>query len=582
MPKLRYVLGGIWENISRRRRLQLGLLMLVTLASGIAEVFTLAAVVPFLSVITDPEQLWQVPGLQSSVTIIGINQAEDLLLPTTVLFGLAAIISATVRLVNLWLNARLAALIGADISCDAFRRTLYQPYSVHVKRNSSEVITAATTQTNETVNLINNVLQLITSSFVIAALVVALILVDWQVTCTGAAVLGSTYIFLVFTNKQKLMSNSVLIAHNMRKQHKILQEGLGAIRDVLLNRSQKIYISIYSNTIIPMRLRQADNSYLASFPRYGIEAIGLILMAGMALVLKGQESDSTKLIPILGAFAIGAQRLLPAIQQVYSRWASIRSSSASVSAVLELLNQPLPIIKESLKSKMPTLNNKIVIENLSYRYSFDNPIILQKISFQIERGESIGIIGSTGSGKSTLINLIMGLLIPTSGKVTVDGIDINDSFNTDYLINWQSSIAHVPQSIFLTDNTIFENIAFGVPKEMINFQRVREVAWQAQIGDFIERSSDGYQTIVGERGIRLSGGQRQRLGIARALYKEARILILDEATSSVDVDTEAALMREINDSLADLTIIMIAHRLSTIESCDRVITLKRGKIKKIT
>ena len=254
----------------------------------------------------------------------------------------------------------------------------------------------------------------------------------------------------------------------------------------------------------------------------------------------------------------------------------MKSYSAAMQDVLEMLNQPLPPQFDRVKAM--EVSEAIQFDSVSYRYSSNLPDVLPKLDLSIRIGERIGIIGSTGSGKSTMVDILMGLLTPTSGKLLVDGKDIHDTAYPERLHSWRAAIAHVPQSIYLADSSVLENIAFGVPSNLIDFDRVRKAADQAQISNFIESSTDGYQTVVGERGIRLSGGQRQRIGIARALYKRAQVLVLDEATSALDVNTESELMRAVEKLSKRLTIVMVAHRLSTIGYCDRVFRLENGKL----
>jgi ABC-type multidrug transport system fused ATPase/permease subunit len=575
-PSTRTLLVGIWSHLNRRRRIQLGWVLVVMLASGGAELVSLGTVLPFLAVLSDPEQLWQQPLLQAMGSRVGFTEASQLLLPATLTFAVAALLAALIRMANLWLNGRLAAAVGSDLSCEAYRRTLYQPYGVHLRRNSAEVITSTTTEIHLTVIALNSLLQLITSAVVAAGLLSGLLLIDATVAFAAAALFGSAYGILAITARRELRRNSQKIAEASSQQLKALQEGLGAIRDVLLDGSQPTYLQIYRKADRPQRQLQARNAFLKAFPRYALEALGMVAIALLGGLLVLQRGSGADVIPLLGALALGAQRLLPALQQIYSGWASLKGQSAGIQAVLAMLNQPLPPHVHSTEPL--TLREGIRLTAVHFCYGPEQPEVLQGLELTIRRGESIGLIGSTGSGKSTTIDVLMGLQAPTAGRVLVDGIDLYDPNHPERLAAWRAAIAHVPQSICLVDSSVAENIAFGVPSHEIDLARVKYAAAQAQIASFIEASPGGYDSFVGERGIRLSGGQRQRIGIARALYRRAQVLVLDEATSALDAVTEQAVMRAVDEMRKDLTIIIIAHRLSTLQLCDRVIRLDKGSV----
>ena len=552
------------------------MLLVVMLASGGAELVSLGAVLPFLAVLSDLERLWQQPLVQALAARVGFTIASELLLPVTLLFAAAAVLAAFIRLVNLRLNGRLAAAVGSDLSYEAYRRTLYQPYRVHVQQNSAAVTTVITTQINLTVVALTSLLHLTTSAVVAAGLLAGLLVIDAPVAVALAALFGSAYWALAITARRELRRNGQKIAEASSQQLKALQEGLGAIRDVLLDGTQPTYLDIYRQADRPQRQLGAKNAFIGTFPRYALEALGMVAIAlvGGALVL--QRGSGAAVIPLLGALALGAQRLLPALQQIYRGWASLKGANAAIQSVLTMLNQPLPPLVQ-VAEPLP-LREGICLAGVHFRYGPDQPEVLRGVNLEISRGQRIGLIGSTGSGKSTTVDLLMGLLVPTAGRLLVDGEDLHDSSHPERLVAWWGAIAHVPQNIYLADSSIAENIAFGVPRHQIDQARVKQAAAQAQIASFIEETPEGYDAFVGERGIRLSGGQRQRIGIARALYKHARVLVLDEATSALDLATEQALMAEVNQLSKDLTIVMIAHRLSTVKSCDLVVKFECGVV----
>ena len=573
-----FLISGIWRHISKRRKMQIGLLFILMLCSGIAEIFSLAAVVPFLSILSDPKYVWSLPITQVFVKSLKLQNQNDLLFFITVIFIFAAITAAAIRLMNLWTNCRIASLIGSDISCKAYQKTLYQKYKFHLNRNTSSVVAATTTEINLTVATIDYFLQLITAFVIVISIVSALIIINPQVAFVSCFVFGFAYLVISKLVRKRLNLNSKIVAYGINEQLKILQEGLGAIREILLDSNQKTYLDIYRNADRPRRRKQAESQFLAVFPRYTLEALGLLIIAILSLFLKSQGTDSYFILPTLGTLALGAQRLLPSLQQLYAAWAGIKSNSAAVLQVVEILDLPIPR-SESQTIKSPLkFEHKILINDVSFSYSNSPPYILNSINLEIYPGDRIGIIGKTGGGKSTIIDLIMGLLEPTKGKILVDDKNIHDLNYPERLARWRAAIAHVPQSIYLADRTIAENIAFGFFGNNIDMNLVKSCAKQSQIEEFIENSKDGYNTFVGERGIRLSGGQRQRIGIARALYKKSKILILDEATSALDTSTENAVVNAIRSLNSDITIIMIAHRETTLEQCNKIIKIAEGKI----
>lgn len=373
-----------------------------------------------------------------------------------------------------------------------------------------------------------------------------------------------------------------------------IQEGLGGIRDVLLYGTQHIYHSRFMSHDSAVRRAQASGEVIGASPRYIIEAVGMILIVVLAYWLSPRQGGLTGAIPVLGALAIGAQKLLPQMQLVYSSWSSINGSHNQLEDVLGFLEKPA--LYENYQSvffkanytkinqtKLPKDFSQscqsplLALRNVSFRYDDNTPEVLNNINLEIPKGSRVGFIGKTGSGKSTLLDLIMALLQPTSGQIEVDGIPLNEH---NYR-NWQLRIAHVPQTIYLSDATIAENIAFGVPLEQIDLSRVKIASTKAQLSDFIERQPHKYQTHVGERGVRLSGGQRQRIGLARALYKQADILVLDEATSALDDLTEQSVMSAINALGNELTVLMIAHRVSTLRACDKIVELDNASVLRV-
>lgn len=569
-----YLIIQIWKNLTKRRKIHFLLVLILTIFTSFSELLSIGALIPFLTALTDPDLIFSRPSLKPIFQFLDINSPEEILLPLAIAFSLAAIFSGLMRLLQLWVNLRTVYAAGADLSEKVYHITLYQPYSFHVSRNSSSLINTAYTKTDSAVgNCILPLVNIITSGVILFSIMAALILLDPFVAFSALIAFGSVYLVIVKTFKMRLRINSKIIARETDRVVKTLQEGLGGIRDVLIDGSQEIYCKTYNQAIRSTSSAQSVNGFISASPRFVIEAIGMVLISVLAFLLVNRSGESNSVIPVLGTLAFSAQRMLPAVQNIYYSWSSLVGSFASLKDVVELLQQSVPdLSKEELVPL--TFERSINLENIDFKYKAGLPDVLNKINLTIRKGTKLGIIGTTGSGKSTLLDIIMGLLSPTNGALKVDGNKIDERT----VRAWQKNIAHVPQFIYLSDTTVEENIAFGVPQDRIDHDLVRKVAARAQISETIELMPDRYKTIVGERGIRLSGGQRQRIGIARALYKNAGILIFDEATSSLDNKTEYRVMEQISKLYDKVTIVIIAHRLSTLNGCDAIIEIENGKV----
>jgi ABC-type bacteriocin/lantibiotic exporter with double-glycine peptidase domain len=571
------LLRRLWSQFEPRSRVQLKLLLVLMVIASFAEVLSIGAALPFLAVLTSPEKLFEHAAAQFLIQALGVTTPSQLLLPLTIFFGAAALFAGIIRLLLLWSSTRLSFAIGADLSLKIYHNIMHQTYSVYCTRNSSEIISATSTKVNTVIGILSSALLLTSSTVILVITLTALFTIDFVTAMAIFGSFGLIYACIIRLTRKQLLTNSQRISHESNNVIKTIQEGLGSIRDVLIDGNQAIYCQTYHNADLPLRRAQGKNQFVSASPRYAIEALGMVAIAILAYWLVQQTDGITKAIPILGAIAIGSVRLLPLLQQSYQAWSIIMGGQTILQDVLELLDQPLPDDADQPPPKPLSFKQSINLNQLSFRYSPESPYILEKINLTIVKGSHIGFIGTTGCGKSTLLDIIMGLLSPTHGTLEIDGQTLTPSNNRA----WQAHLAHVPQTIFLADSTIGENIALGVAKDKIDHQRVRQSAQQAQLSDSIEVWPNQYQTLVGERGIRLSGGQRQRIGIARALYKQADVIIFDEATSALDNETEQAVMQSIEGLSKDLTIIIVAHRLSTLKSCTQIVELGEGIIKRI-
>jgi ABC-type bacteriocin/lantibiotic exporter with double-glycine peptidase domain len=565
---------ALWSHVNQIRRRQLFFMLGLTLICSLVEIISLGSVLPFIGILTQPEKVLQHHYIGTVLEFFNIEPGVDLVVPLAFGFALAAILANGLRLILSWVSIRLGNALISDIATDLFRRTLHQPYRIQVCRNSSEIISAITQKVNITVGVLISLMNMITSGILFFSILMTMFLVDPKVATVVLTSFGAAYLILAQLTRGRLDGNSKRIAKEQTQLIKVLQEGLSGIRDVLLDGNQQIFCDTYRKAILQYNRAGGQNTFIGTAPRYIMEALGMVLIATLVVLIDSQQGGVVGALPILGLLAIGTQRLLPLLQQLYGNWSAIAGSTAVVVDVLDLLSQPLPVEKSPLGAKELFFEKAIELRGVGFKYTQEDLWALDNVNLTISKGARLGIIGSTGAGKSTLVDLILGLLFPTKGEVMVDGVLLNQQTQKA----WQRMVAHVPQNIFLADSTFVENIAFGVASTEINMQRVLEAAKQARISDFIESRPGGYDALVGERGIRLSGGQRQRIGIARALYKQATVFVFDEATSALDHETEESVMQAIGELSGELTIIIIAHRVTTLKDCTQIIELENGSI----
>jgi ABC-type multidrug transport system fused ATPase/permease subunit len=573
---LMHLLRRLWAHLARRRRWQLWMLLGMMVISALAEVVSVGAVLPFLSVLISPDQVFEYAAVRRLAGALGISTANDLAPVLTMAFVAVAIVAGAFRMFVLWLNTRLSFAIGKDLSIDCFRRTLYQPYHVHVSRNSSAVISGNVNKTSTVaVSVLFPLMMLLSQGLMLLAVVTALVAIDPVVAVASASVFGIGYGLFSLLSRRRLQSNSVRISQGLTEVLKSLQESLGSIRNILIDGTQPYYCEVFQAADGSLRRAQGSNTFISASPRFVMEALGMTALAILAFALSRRAGGIGQALPVLGALALGAQRLIPAMQQCFASWSSMVGNRAALVDTLALLDQP--IAPRALEPPPPPLpfGREIRFDGVRFRYHADGPWVLDGLSFTIPKGARVGFVGPTGSGKTTVLDLMMGLLEPTEGQILVDGEPITG----DQLRAWQRNIAHVPQTVYLADSTIAENIALGQPAELIDRARVAEVITMAQIADFVDANPLGPDAMVGERGGRLSGGQRQRIGIARALYRRGTVLVFDEATSALDSVTEQAVMDAIENLNRDLTVLLIAHRLTTVRTCDLILELADGRVK---
>jgi len=545
------------------------------LVGSLAEIVTIGAVVPFISLMARPETAMEYPGLQNLFAVMGWQQPDSLVLPMAIAFMCVVVVATAIRLLLVYASTKLTFSISHDNGVKLYRLILHQPYTFHISQNSSEVLGSL----NKVQIVLNAILRPVTEGIIAVilsvAILVALLLVDAQAALTAGILFAVIYLGMMKLFRNRLRRNGNIIAGVQGRRIRCIQEGLGGIRDVILDDNQAHYSCEFSRVDRHLRNSQAANAFLGKAPRFLVEAIGIGLIVALAYALFLQSGGLVAALPVLAALALGASRLLPLLQKIYLAWSQTTGNLQVLEDLVSMLSLPVaPGRSRPHQFDNLAFDEQIEFEGVHFRYAEPEPEVLTNININIQKGSRVGIVGKTGSGKSTLMDVLMGLLEPTCGQIRVDG-NVIDAQNQDL---WRQRIAHVPQHIYLADASITENIALGVKLDSIDMGRVRHSARQAQIADFIESHRQGYDTRVGERGVQLSGGQRQRIGIARALYKNADVLVFDEASSALDSETEAAVMQAVSHLDPNLTLFIIAHRVKTLQACDLVLRLEAGRI----
>lgn len=571
---LKVLIKKLFAKLDRRTKFKLLILLLMLFLSYGAETFSFLSIVSFLTIITSEDFLRANEFTTNVADLLNISNSNQLILIISILFSLGILASAVLRISTNYFNMTLAAKIGTELSCKGYYKIINQSYENHIEMNSSEVINGAITETARTVAFIEYVLMFISNLGLVLVLIAILVNLQGISALILGIALFSVYLFIGKIFKKRLSKYSSIFSSLSRKHIKIMQESIGSIRDLFIGNNQNVYSELYRKNDKQMRLVDGKSNLISTSPKYLIESIGFILIILIAII-SGNYGEKSIILIRLSTIAYGAQRLIPALQQTFLGWARLNALKSSVESVLKLVDRPVEKINIINVRQKKSLTKTIELKNISYYYRNTEKSVLSKINLQINKGERVGIVGKTGCGKSTLLDILMGLLNPSKGEILIDGINICKNIKAKKI--WRDSISHVPQSIFLTDNTILENIAFGIDKNKINFDKVNRVSKQANLSEFVTKTPKKFETIIGERGIKLSGGQRQRIGIARALYKSCHCLILDEATSALDTSTEEEILKSIKLINKDTIIIMVTHRIKTLDGFDKIYSFDENR-----
>lgn len=565
------LINKLWFYFPRRKKIYFIIVIFLMLFSSVAEVISIGSVIPFIKVLTEPELVMSYSFLQPILGFLNIQSSSELLLPVALFFSLMVLLAGMLRIIFLYSINKFSFSVGLDLGGLAFKKTLHKNFLDHIDTPSSKVISIITQKIHLTIfNIIIPILNIINSLILGIAIFITLFIFNPSLSIFSLLFFGVTYFIFDFFTKKRKLQDSLITSKSMNNVIKILQESLNNIRNIIIDNSYNDYLDLFKKTDRDLKQAQLNISFFSQFPKFVIESIGIIFIIIAVVILYSKNSNISDVLIPISVLALSAQKLLPLLQKIYHSWYVIKSNLVAFSELIDLLdssdNDKKPI-------KQLTFNKRILLNNISFKYKKNNSYVLQETSLEINKGDIIGVIGETGSGKSTLIDIVLGLAPPTNGSIIVDDHAIDFNKHQFSLKN----ACYVPQNIFLSDASIKSNIHFG-NNSQLSMNKVIKSCKKANLHDHIMTLENQYESEIGELGSKLSGGQKQKLAFARLFYKNFNFIILDESTSALDSKTEELLIKEINELSKNKTIIMIAHRMSSLKNCNKIIEVKNKKI----
>jgi len=550
-------------------------LILLMIVSSIAEIFSIGAVIPFIAALMSPSEILSYPILGDALYFLNIESPKQVVFATTLIFCLASVTAAVIKLYYQWAQVKFSTSMIRIFALKAYSNIINLSFEEHVQLNSSKIVSGVFLKVNHVfVQILVPCFSLTNSLIMAVGIITILLIINPWASILLISGLGLAYGISHFILKARIDNHGSVISSEQDTIVKSLKDSMGSIKEIIMKNTQPLYIEKFKYSDRKLKTSQALIEFYKISPRYIVEGVIMIVFAVAAYyMLEVNQSSQPQAFASLTAIALAGMKLFPVVQNSFSNVAGIKSYNSTLSDVLGMLrlqsNQPL-----SSQNAAVQFSSSINLKDVSYEYNTNSSKLLNKINMNIKKGSKLGIIGKTGSGKTTLIDLLMGLIEPSNGVITIDGVPLDST----RLKNWRSKIGFVPQDIFLLDSTIKENIAFHADETEINMNAVIKAAKKANLDGLIASWKDGYDTRVGERGAMISGGERQRIGIARALYSEPEILILDESTSALDGNTEAEVMKSIDELNNGITCIIIAHNPSCLKNCNEIFELENGRI----
>ena len=564
--------------LSSSERKSAYLILFLTFIAALVDMMGVASILPFVAILSNPSLIETSIILNltfNQLTIFGVKTEEEFLFALGIIVFLLLILSLIVKALTTYLQERFVQLSEYNIGKRLIEIYLRQPYSWFLNRNSADL---GKNILSEVMQVINNgirpLIELIAKSLIAIALIILLFIVDPILTIIVGSSLGSAYVLIFYFVRNYLDKSGSLRLKNNQLRFTAVNEAFSATKEIKLGGLEKIFINIFSNSALIVAKSQAVALVVSQLPKYILEAIAFGGILLIILYIMTQTGNFNSALPIISLYAFAGYRLLPALQQIYVSFTQLIFVGPSLSKLFnDMTNKNILVENQDEGFLFP--KNQIVLKNIYYDYPESKRTTIKNINIEILAKSIVGFVGPTGSGKTTLVDIILGLLDPKKGSLEIDGKIITKQ----NVRSWQRSIGYVPQNIYLSDDTIAANIAFGVQHNEIDLDLIEKSSKIANLHNFIiNELPEKYDTIIGERGVRLSGGQRQRIGIARALYNKPKILVLDEATSSLDNQTEESVIKQILSLNQNMTIIIIAHRLNTVKNCDIIFRLENGQI----
>lgn len=571
---------AFWRLLDRQQRRQLVALQILTIAMAFSTVGGIAAIIPFFTALSNPSFIHHNVVLRAVFHRLHFISDTAFVVTLGVAFAGMVVVANTINLAGSLAMQSFSLRVGDALYVRLFHEYLHRGYEFHSRNNSSSLASRILHDAARvTVGILQEALLLVTNAVTIAFILASIALLDPLVALAAVLGLGASYAATYVTARARLLRNGQLESQYYAERTRTVNEALSGIKEVSLLQVRDFFIRRFARQCSVLSRSSLSTFAIARSPRYVLESVTVGCLVGVALCLGGGSGRGGPWIAQMSFVGFAAYRLLPALQQVFSSMVRMRADQPAFAHVIADLNRPAPVPKVEVGAA-PMLAwrgrpvQELRLRDVSFRYTAERHFAVKRVSLVIPAGSIVGLIGANGSGKTTLVDLVSGLLIPESGRVEIDGVPLDEG----NIATWQSNIAYVPQNSVLLDSSAAENIALGVEPALIEHRRVEAAARVARLDRCLEALPGGYRELLGERGCRLSGGQRQRLSIARALYRDASVLILDEATSALDAVAEA----EIIDALCTLaprrTIILISHRLSSLRHCDLLFELDAGAV----